>query len=75
MQDENGKEMSDEEITQIGVDLLSDACCFLYEVEDEQVIALAFMVDSALRYAQAIMNDRDPRLSADVEPDNVEAIQ
>ncbi len=60
---ETGKLVPEEEILKESLGLLADACCFLYELESDQGIALACMVDAALRYGQAIYYDRDPRLS------------
>lgn len=34
--------------------MLSDACCILFETNDEESHALAFMVDAALKYGTVI---------------------
>ena len=71
MQDEAGVELSGEEVMKEGLALLGDACCFLYEVETQEGIALAFMVDAALRYGLAIMKGQDPRLSEEFLCENL----
>ena len=58
----DGSEMSEKEILKCGLEHLADACAFLYEIEDDAVIALAYMVDSLLKCSNAILNDADPCL-------------
>lgn len=60
---ETGKLVSREEILKESLDMLSNVCCFLYELEDKEGIAFAFMADTALRYGQAIYYEKDPRRS------------
>lgn len=61
--DENGKEMTEEEMLEEACDLLSNACCLLFEIESEEGKAAAFMADSTLRYCSAILKGNDPRHS------------
>jgi hypothetical protein len=65
MLDENGVELSEEEIMKDGLNHLAEACCFFYELESEEGIAMAFMADSLYRYVQAISNNDDPRARKD----------
>lgn len=53
----DGKEMTEKEMIKESLDLLSDACCFLFETESDVGQSLAFMVDSALKYGQVIYRD------------------
>ena len=57
MIDENGNEMSDKEILKSALDHLAEACCFLYEIEDESFHSLGFMVDSCLKLGTVLLND------------------
>ena len=59
MKDENGKVMTEDEKLKAALDLLSDACCILFETQHEPSHALAFMVDSALKYGQVIYRGDD----------------
>jgi hypothetical protein len=63
MKDENGKEMSEEQILEEACDLLANVCCLLFELESDAGIAAACFADSTLRYTQAILKGHDPRLS------------
>ena len=63
MYGEDGKVLDDKEVMKSGLDHLSEACCFFYEIETPEGKAMSFMCDAALRYAQAIYNDNDPLLS------------
>lgn len=60
---ETGVQLTDEEILKEGMNHLSEACCFFYELYGDEYIALGFMADAAIRYGQAIIKGRDPRLS------------
>lgn len=63
MNDENGHILSEEEAFKYALDHLSECCCFAFELDTDQGIAFGVMVDNALKYGQAILNERDPRLS------------
>ncbi len=67
MSDENNIEWTDEQLLQQSLHYLSEACCFLYEIETAEGRAAAFMADAALRYAQTILHGKDPRISEEVE--------
>jgi hypothetical protein len=56
--------MDEKEIIIESMTLLSEACCNLFELKSPEGKALAFMVDSALKYAQVIYRDDDPLLAA-----------
>lgn len=60
---ETREELSDSELLAEAMGHLAESACFAYEIESEQGIAFAVMVDNALRYGQHIMNGTDPRLS------------
>jgi hypothetical protein len=59
MKDENGKELSEKELIKDALGLLSEACVPLFETESIEGQALAFMVDSALKYGQVVYRDKD----------------
>jgi hypothetical protein len=61
---EKGREMTDKEIISVALEHLSEACCFLFETESSEGNALAFMVDSALKYGQVVIRDDDPLSAA-----------
>ena len=63
MNDENGNKVSEKEIIKVSLDMLAEACCLLFETESPEGHALAFMVDSAMKYGQVIYRD-DNVLSA-----------
>jgi hypothetical protein len=64
MRDENGIELSDEQLLKDGLDFLASACEHLFEIEgDDAITALAFMVDRAFEYGNAILLGEDPRVS------------
>ena len=71
MNDENGNKLSDKDILKASLDNLSDACCLLYELEDETYHSLAFMVDSCLKLGQVLHRD-DNILSASTDYDAYE---
>lgn len=54
MRDENGIEMTEEQILEEACELLSGACELLYETIEETSHAAAFMADSCLKYLQAV---------------------
>lgn len=64
MKDENGKKLSEEEILQEALNLISDACCLLFEIESPEITPLAFMTDAVLKLGQVIRNGDDPRSAA-----------
>ncbi len=70
MKDENGKKLSEKKILYAALEHLSEACCLLFELESDAGIAAAFLADSTLRYAQAIYNNHDPRLSEEFINEN-----
>lgn len=59
--DENGNKVLDKELYKSALDLISEACCLLYEIETTEGRYAAFMADAALRCAHAAMDDHDPR--------------
>ena len=54
MKDENGIEMTEDQILEEACELMSEVCCLLYETTEEASHAAAFMADSCLKYLQAI---------------------
>ena len=54
MQDENGKKVTEKEKLKYALDHLSESLCLLYETETDVGHALAFMVDSAVKYGQVV---------------------
>lgn len=63
MNDEKGNVLSEEEVLKDALNHLSETCCFAFELDGPEGIAFAVMCDNALKYGQAILNERDPRLS------------
>lgn len=63
MIDTDGSGVSEEKLMEYTMDHLADAACFIYEVESPEGIAMACMVDAILRYGEAIIQKRDPRLT------------
>lgn len=61
MKDEKGNEISQEEILKCGLDHLSDAACFLFELESVEGRALAFFTDGIIKCAEAVLHGEDPR--------------
>ncbi len=55
MTDENDKKLEEKELIKETLDNLANALCFVYETESNEGHALAFMVDSALKYGQVIL--------------------
>jgi hypothetical protein len=53
--------MSQYQLLRDGLHLLSEACACFNELEHDQGIALSVMVNNALLYGRAILNDKDPR--------------
>jgi hypothetical protein len=60
MKDENGKNLTEKEILEYACELLSDACCHLFELDSQEGQAVAFMADATLKLAQVIMRDDSP---------------
>lgn len=52
MQDENGKEMTEEQLLDEAAQIMGDVCCFLFETESAEGHAAAFMADCLLKYLQ-----------------------
>ena len=71
MKDENGKDLTDKEVLKYALDDLGNACCSLYELEDEMYHSLAFMVDSCLKLGTVLING-DNILSASADYTNYE---
>ena len=63
MIDENGVKLSDDELIKNALDHLAEACAFLFETEDREGHALAFMVDSALKYGEVVRRGEDVLLA------------
>jgi len=59
----NYVQLTDEELLEEGLDHLSEACSFFYELESDQGKALAYIANCCLTYAQAILSGSDPLLS------------
>lgn len=59
MMNEDGKEMSEEEILEEACNLVSDACCLLFETKSDEGHASAFMADNLLKYLQVIKRGDD----------------
>lgn len=55
------KELSQKEILKTGLDHLSEACCWFFELESTEGRALAFFIDSLIKCSEAILHDEDPR--------------
>ena len=47
------------------LEALEDACYIFYEIDSAEGIALAVMTESLLKYGNAILEGKDPRLSED----------
>lgn len=54
MRDENGIEMTEEQLLEEACELLSGVCELLYETTEETSHAAAFMADACLKYLQAV---------------------
>ncbi len=61
---ENGKHMSEKQLLKEALDLIADACCLLFETEEPESQAAAFMTDSVLKYLQVIYRDDDVLLAS-----------
>lgn len=59
MKNENGEIANETDKIKWALDHLSEALCFLYETESDVGNALAFMVDSAVKYGQVVMRGHD----------------
>lgn len=59
----------DKRIINKTLSLLSESYWMLLESKDNRVICLAYMIDSALKYAAIIYNDEDVLLAAADYPD------
>ena len=58
--------LSSLEIFKEGMNHLAEAACFLFELKGDRHIALAYMVDHAIQYGEAIFHNEDPLLSVDL---------
>lgn len=54
MRDENGIEMTEDQLLEEALNLMSDVCCLLYETENETSHAAAFMADNLIKYLQVV---------------------
>jgi hypothetical protein len=54
MRDENGIEMTEDQILEEACELLSGVCELLYETTEETSHAAAYMADACLKYLQVI---------------------
>lgn len=54
---ETGLEMTEKEIIKEALDHLAEVCCLAFELESDEGHAFAWMVDSAIKYAQVIYRD------------------
>ncbi len=55
MKKENGEEMSEKELIDMGSKMLSSACFYLFQIKSKESKALAWMVDSCCSYAYEMM--------------------
>lgn len=61
---DTGIDLTEKEIIKEAMNHLSEACCFLFEVESLEGRSLAFMADAVLKLAQVIYRDDDPLMAA-----------
>jgi len=59
MIDENGIEMTEQDILQAAIELMGEVLCLLYETESPQGNAAGFMADSLTKYLQVIIRGDD----------------
>lgn len=52
--------LTDKEIMKEALDHLSEACCFLFELQTTEGESLAFMVDSCLKLGQILYHEDSP---------------
>ncbi len=64
MRDENGNELSEQEIIKDALNHLAEGLCFAYELQSDEGRAFAFMLDSVVKYGQVIMRGDDVLLAA-----------
>jgi hypothetical protein len=71
MIDVDGTEMSEEKLLQEAGHLVADACCLLFETQNEKSHAAAYMADSLLKYIYTIYKDENI-LSAAADYNSIE---
>lgn len=64
MKDNLGIEITEKELIKKALCHLSDACSYLFETNSEAGNALAFMVDSSLKFGQVIYRGDDVLLAS-----------
>lgn len=57
-------DLSEQEIIKTALDHLAESLCWVYETKSPEGHALAFMVDSAVKYGQVIMRGDDVLLAS-----------
>lgn len=65
-------DLPEDEILASALGHLAEACVFFFEMESDHGIAMAFMSDSLIKYGEAILKGRDPRLSEEFYEVNLE---
>jgi len=56
---ETKEALSNEEVFKTGMDHLAESACWFFEVETPEGKAMAFMVDSLLRYGERVVKGLD----------------
>lgn len=59
MKHKNGEKLSDDELIKTALDHMAEALCFLFETQDREGQALAFMLDSAIKYGTVVLAGGD----------------